>query len=378
MDSVQIRTTQDFENPLLTSHKRRKYSTLACDCCRRLKRRCLGGEPAFGSLDSPIKPCSLCISSGRDCVWPKEDGRRRQSGSMLNTADPLPSQRYAATDTSSSTSVSAEIQVGWNQEQHKNAWPCDGVSPPGDLSGIHDDGSDTVVLDDQETMDQRSRTSGIESPKEGPADATLHYYRHLGPTAIAPGHKKIKVKVRQHAPAAVREAPSSREMSSAGCSLIETSPHSSCVPLFDSTSGLPSSKLLPHLLETFFEYYGDHFGFISLPYLNRLIESGKVSIFLICSMSALSARFCQPEMFSQYFEPLASGEKRERWEFSLPFLERAKILLMPLLSIPSPDVVAGLLLLSWVEFGDNNEAGMVSVVLSSLSLRRTEVELIIC
>ena len=33
---------------------------------------------------------------------------------------------------------------------------------------------------------------------------------------------------------------------------------------------------------------------------------------------------------------------------------------MPLLNIPSCDVVAGILLLSWVDFGDNNEAGMAS------------------
>jgi hypothetical protein len=39
-------------------------------------------------------------------------------------------------------------------------------------------------------------------------------------------------------------------------------------------------------------------------------------------------------------------------------LNQAKILLIPLLSIPSRDLVAGLLFLALAEFGDNNEAGM--------------------
>lgn len=39
-------------------------------------------------------------------------------------------------------------------------------------------------------------------------------------------------------------------------------------------------------------------------------------------------------------------------------LDRAKALTMPALDLPSPDVIAGLIMLAFVDSGDNNEAGM--------------------
>lgn len=74
-------------------------------------------------------------------------------------------------------------------------------------------------------------------------------------------------------------------------------------------------------------------------------------------MSALSSRFCEPELLSPYMESIPEGYKREQWELSAPFLEKAKEMVMSSYSLPTLDTVAALLMLAFVDFGDNNEAG---------------------
>lgn len=131
-------------------------------------------------------------------------------------------------------------------------------------------------------------------------------------------------------------------------------------PLFDASTGLPSNEILSPLLDAFFRYYGDNFFHLNRRHLDSLIERGKASVFLVCVMSALSSRFCSPELFADYLPRKEDGSTRESWEFSKPFLERAKALTMPALDLPSADVIGGLLMLAFVDFGDNNEAGTSS------------------
>ena len=129
-------------------------------------------------------------------------------------------------------------------------------------------------------------------------------------------------------------------------------------PIFDSVTGLPVHALLPTLLDAFFQCYGDNFCHINRQHLERLIDDGRASVFLICVMTGLSSRFCPSEVYSEYLPPKADGTPRKSWEFSKPFLDRAKSLTMSALDLPSADVVAGLIMLAFVDFGDNNEAGM--------------------
>ena len=133
---------------------------------------------------------------------------------------------------------------------------------------------------------------------------------------------------------------------------------SGLLPLFDPITGLPCKKLLPQLLDRFYDHYSDNYIFLlNRGYLESLIEQGRASTFLICVISALSSRFCPPETFHDYFPPKADGSERKAWELSTPFLERAKILMISALDLPSPDVVGGLLMMAFVDFGNNNEAG---------------------
>ena len=97
--------------------------------------------------------------------------------------------------------------------------------------------------------------------------------------------------------------------------------------------------------------------FVNRRHLDSLIESGQVSVFLICAVSTLSSRFCPPELFRGYLPPRVDGSPRESWEYSIPFLQQTKSMLVAAIDLPSTDVVAGLLMLSYGDFGDNNEAG---------------------
>ena len=217
----------------------------------------------------------------------------------------------------------------------------------------------------------RAKVHHQPSSNSQPSDSytTIHYYRELGPTAIAPGHKRISIKVQQQqqqqqqqhhgSPFSDPSAPASHSTAYIQplTSVVEEPGSGDYPPLFDSETGLPVAKLLPDLLDAFFEYYADNFCFLNRCYLNQLLDRGEASVFLLCSMAALSSRFCNPAKFSSHFPPKEDGSQREGWELSNPFLERAKSLLMPLLGIPSCDVVGSMVMLSLAEFGNNSESG---------------------
>lgn len=87
MDTAKFKTPDDFIGPP-TSPKRRRHTSIACECCRKLKVRCLGGEAAaIGSSASLPKPCNHCISQSKTCIWPEEDGRKKAKTSSPATSD---------------------------------------------------------------------------------------------------------------------------------------------------------------------------------------------------------------------------------------------------------------------------------------------------
>ena len=190
---------------------------------------------------------------------------------------------------------------------------------------------------------------------------TVHYFRHLGPTAIAPGHKKISLKARHE------DQPFGHPSSTPIRSASDMQPPRSLdtrhiSPLFDNETGLPVPELLPTLLDTYFEYYSDIYCFTNRSFLNARINEGNPPTFLISVMCALSSRFCAIDLFEPYFLPL--DRVRQNWEYSAPFLERSKSMMMSAISLPSPDVAAGLLMMAFADFGDNNEAGKHYLIFS--------------
>lgn len=169
-----------------------------------------------------------------------------------------------------------------------------------------------------------------------PVPCEVLQWCHLGPTAIAPVHKKISVKARHDHSGDPRHS----SMSSSS-HMLQDGPQS----LFDS-AGLPVAALLPTFLDSFFRAYLGNMFFVSRRHLDSFMKSGEASVFLICAMSTLSSRFCPPEMFQGYLPPKADGSPRESWEYSIPILQQTKSMLIAAINLPSTDVVAGLLMLS--------------------------------
>ena len=365
MKSVSLFTPDDFQSR--ASRKRKTHSTIACVRCRRLKIRCLAGPPPALATSLDATPCRQCISHGSQCLWPEEDGRKRGRTSAGDAVESLKGQRESrdgelfepaalSVPTATTTGIQEAISGQCHQDQnnHRANGPAFhrqiSYSKRGDA--VH--GQGRRALAHQDATEEVPASLASASPQETDSYATVHYFRHLGPTAIAPGHKKLSLKVRQdHGDPLEGGAFPHCSPDTAN----KTATDSGLLPLFDRETSLPATAILPQLLDSFFEYYGDNFCFLNRAYLDQLIDNGEASSFLVCSMSALSSRFCPSVTFAAYFQPKTDGTERARWEYSIPFIDRAKQLLMPLLSIPSCDVVAGLLLLAWADFGDNNEAG---------------------
>ena len=350
MDSIKLSTPQSFSaSP--SSPKRKKHTTIACEPCRKLKIRCLGGgATAIGSAPVVTSPCNHCASLSKQCVWPQEDGRKRGRTSSPGNAggqDNFP--RTRGDENSSLRSMIAPPTPLSTESPQAPEPPADHRTSTSTALPTANTGTNG-----NRSLGDRSDSSASETPY-----TTVHYYRHLGPTAIAPGHKKISLKARRH-----HHDTASRHPSVSSSSRIH---HGGLLPLFDST-GLPVAALLPTLLDNFFRTYLDNMFFINRRHLDSLISSGEVSIFLICAMATLSSRFCPPEIFRDYLSPKADGSPRESWEYSIPFLQQTKSMLVAAIDLPSVDVVAGLLMLSYGDFGDNNEAGRKGYTAQSPSL----------
>ena len=349
MDSIKVSTPQSFSaSP--SSPKRKKHTSIACERCRKLKIRCLGGEAiATGSASVGAKACNHCVGLSKDCVWPQEDGRKRgRTSSPGNTWRQVYNPRTGRIEYPSLGSIrsmnaptpplSTENSQTFGASADPETSPSIGL--PAANESIHGVFS----------LGERSDSLASETPY-----TTVHYYRHLGPTAIAPGHKKISLKARHDHDAELRHP------SIASTSHLSHAYQAGLLPLFDSV-GLPVAALLPTLLDSFFYAYLDNMFFMNRRHLESLILSGKASVFLICAMSTLSSRFCPPEIFRGYLPPKADESPRESWEYSIPFLQQTKSMLVAAIDLPSTDVVAGLLMLSYGDFGDNNEAGRSSHV----------------
>ncbi|KAI4195178.1 MAG: hypothetical protein LQ350_007352 [Teloschistes chrysophthalmus] len=340
MDSIKVKTPRDFSS---TSPKRKKHSTIACTSCRRLRIRCTGGTPPGAT--NRTKPCNHCDHLRKDCVFPEEDGRKRPRAAIPDTSEPH--QRNTPTS-DETTSVD------------------DSLTPQ---SAVHDVNRLTIGAGQH----ARGRPGAPEEkPRHRPSQDdqakhsynTIHYYRELGPTALAPGHKQISIKIQQqqhYGIASKDPGATTRKSFARGQPLpmvMEDASLGGLPPLFDSETSLPVQEVLSDLLDAFFTFCADNFCFLNRSCLDQLLARGEASIFLVCSMAALSSRFCSPAKFAKYLPPKDDGSLKQGWELSDPFLERAKGLLLPLLGIPSCDVISGLVLLSLAEFGNNSEAGM--------------------
>ena len=328
MESVTIHTVHDLERDT-TSPRKRKYASKACSSCRKLKVRCRELSTNVGELS-----CENCSKHGIVCSWPEEDLRKR--GKASSKSEGTSHSRTAVLNLHGASPVEGTIRYEMQQDEL-------------------DDEQSAVPSQSPHSI---KPTTTIESSSYTTAHpyTVLQYYRYLGSTAIVPGYKKVSLKVAKDGPT------SDNSDNGINASLDDFD------AVFDPYTNLPRAELLPYLLDAFFEYYGSNFCFLNRGQLEHLVHTNEISGFLLCSIAALSSRFCSPEIFAPYFPSLLNGQERQCWQYSLPFLSQAKKLLMPLLSVPSCDLVAGLLFLALAEFGDNNEAGKLNGLQASLVL----------
>ena len=117
---------------------------------------------------------------------------------------------------------------------------------------------------------------------------------------------------------------------------------------FDEDGLTPASHVLYPLLETFFEHFNCHFPFYRREPFIDSVRRGQVSALVLNSICGLAARFSPLQELQNYPHYLRGD----------PFTHKAKNLLVPLLNLPSYDVVASILMLVWLELANNHDVGV--------------------
>ncbi|WVR08633.1 hypothetical protein IAU60_005689 [Kwoniella sp. DSM 27419] len=177
----------------------------------------------------------------------------------------------------------------------------------------------------------------INGNPEEDKDLELYYYRFSGSTAIHPGINRIALKLQRRADSSPLAAPQPGE---------EDSPSSIVAPsadLFHHT-GMPHPHIWRPLFDLFFKHMSQHFPSTSRQRMMERFETGTMSQFLACCICSLGARF--------------TPGHRDPTQAAAPFIAKAQELIIPLLHLPTYDVVTGLLFLAWGNYGQSSESGL--------------------
>lgn len=173
MDTAKVKTPDDFIGPP-SSPKRKRHTSIACECCRKLKVRCIGGESAISNAPSAPKPCNHCVSQSKNCIWPEEDGRKKTKTSSPARSDPNFRHGKRGKDITKVPPNASIPQVGRLDSSHpqpSKAFSDYGISPTSKPPELK------TGNDGNHSSGERSVSSASQTPY-----TTVHYYRHLGPT----------------------------------------------------------------------------------------------------------------------------------------------------------------------------------------------------
>ncbi|KAF4932619.1 putative transcriptional regulatory protein [Colletotrichum fructicola] len=197
----------------------------------------------------------------------------------------------------------------------------------------------------------------------------LRLYRRFGPTAVLPGLRKLSIAVNTRSPEGSGESDAS---SRPGTSMTL---YSRRVKATHPSPGTPMSDDSPYdlplegirqIAEVFFNRLACYFPFVEPKILDGHVRSGQASSLLMNAIAALTMRFCPVELSPGTVDVGSDSP----WRNGTYFLKRAKEQLVTLLAIPTTDIVSGILILAWAEFGDNNEAGLW--MLSGMAIRMAQ------
>ncbi|GAA6018870.1 hypothetical protein JCM10207_000269 [Rhodosporidiobolus poonsookiae] len=387
------------------SKRKRSRITQACRRCKSRRARCDGAAPV----------CGECAKAGAVCEMPDpaEDGRkRRKSRAPSGLAKAAP----AAVDPplpAGSAQASAAPLTGPSDS------PATLPPPPADLLSDSTFSSSFELPDAsaiaaptafdlfasfaaaQADTAYPAPVTGSSTATSAPAGAAvddasstpvpqLSYLRPFGPTGIHPGLEQIVISIaappafsRDQSPTLPPSFPTDAFPFSFDSSALSPSTfnqHGSQIPAFSSTpatrverffedgSDLPREEIKAELLDVFFRRLGSHFPFLDRRAIDRLnnrdLSTGVDAPLLINSICAVAARFSTSEAVKGPDASRAPGL------YGVPFADKAKSMLIPLLGYPSTRTVQSLLLLSWHEFGLNNDGSFWSM--SGMAMRMAQ------
>lgn len=231
------------------------------------------------------------------------------------------------------------------------------------------------------------------------------YFRYFGPTAIVPGFKQmVRMRLGELRRSDVDlcrswrfEAPAGVTLHQQVCQCLyqchipylrqlltkpESSPTRSPKPVeigmnlmsaftdsnrdgntivfYDTEDNVPTSDLVTHLCELFFERLGCNFPFLQRKRFLRDLKDKKANTMLVNAVCALSARFSlHPELSHGPSSTTSTSAHDARTsDCGQPFARKAMSALVDSLSCPTLAVAQACLLLAYEEFGSNRDSGL--------------------
>ncbi|EXK83224.1 hypothetical protein FOQG_12576 [Fusarium oxysporum f. sp. raphani 54005] len=390
--TFRLSTANDVQ--LIRSNRRSRLSSKACRMCRARKVKCdLGGN-------SSEQSCRACRQANLECLWDTTDGRKRRKLHVGHeqVADRSIEAHPPQTGVSSIEHSPVEAETGSANQLVRTRHLPDLETDPLGLFGTTDPATslycgqspmpwhqagvlemdneglgiigmspawpaveDFVLNLDAVTLPSNHHSASIATPTAGrrPKQNQLRIFRRYGPTAVAPGLKRLSVAVGARSDSSsgppledLREADMSTSMQQAPSSVTSSGCGDDAMPYY--FYGL-HFDVVYRALDIFFQTFGGHFPFLNNQILAGHVRSRQASKFLISSILALTARFCPADMFQSTTD--SDSEPGYERRAGARFLKAAKEQLMCLLAVPAPDVVAGLIVLSWAEFGSNSGEG---------------------
>ncbi|KAH8678381.1 fungal-specific transcription factor domain-containing protein [Xylariales sp. PMI_506] len=296
--------------PMDAGPAKRVKTTTACEYCRKRKSKCDGVRPS----------CRACRESDRHpCVYPETPTRKL---------------------------VFKQVQFVEDGDGDGGAADQRRLQPTVDRQPLN-----------TTARPEAPSTPPVSSPEPLLSRSTplsIPFFRWFGPTGISPGHNRFFVPIENEpdpdeAPRPQRSLLRNRESGPKDGSGAAASPIRQLDQrLFEAgDNSTPSAEVLFPLLETFFEYYGCHFPFQPEQSFVQSVKESRVSALLLNSMCAMAARFSSLPMF-QGQPAYARGE---------PFCDKAKHLLVPLLNMPSAEVVQSMMMIAWLELATCRDVG---------------------
>ncbi|ORY23128.1 fungal-specific transcription factor domain-domain-containing protein [Naematelia encephala] len=361
----------------------------ACVLCRLRKCRCHGVPP---------DPCPQCQADDYPCQWPEQDGRSskarklraRTGASSVKTETPQPNGGLPQAWTMSNDWLegldtgppSAFVQnpqadagsLSWLSGDDPTLTNFSGVdlpefepsafdSMPPDLLGrsafVMAMSSRLPTVEESSTLDETSPVGlTARGTRETPSQITpgttsvthlhkqedkekvvkLTWWRPHGQTAIAPGLKRITLKVRVDSPRSTRSAASPMTVTSIGNDTMEVI----------GENGMPNPVIMSHLLDVFMEHFGCQFPCLNRAELDQSLASGTGSVFLFTCIAAIAARFSK--------HPAIALPSLRPHEYGDSFGKVAKNLQGSMLAVPSRDTIIALLLLAHLGFANDSES----------------------